>query len=215
MTTTARTIAFRKEKVRAILPVLKELFPNAKIVLRFANHWELLVAVILSAQCTDKKVNEVTEKLFKKYRTLEDYVRADQKQFEKDIHSTGFYRSKTKNILAAARLVHEKFGGKIPKTMPEMLTIPGVARKTANVVLGTAYGIVEGIAVDTHVIRLTRLLDLTEHKNPVKIERDLMDVVPREEWYSMTYLLIEYGRKYCPARQHAHTHPLGKFYKTR
>lgn len=215
MATTSKTIAARKQKVRAILPILKKLFPDAKMALRYSNHWELLVAVVLSAQCTDKKVNEVTETLFKKYRTLKDYVRADQKEFEQDIRPTGFYHNKTKNILAAAKLVAEEFGGKIPATMVEMLRIPGVARKTANVVLGNAHGVVEGIAVDTHVIRLTNLLGLTEHQDAVKIERDLMEVVPRSEWFQWTYLLIEYGRKYCPARAHPHTHPLGAFYRKR
>ncbi|OGY96858.1 MAG: endonuclease III [Candidatus Liptonbacteria bacterium GWC1_60_9] len=186
------------------LSVLKKILPQARISLRYGNNWQLLVAVILSAQCTDKKVNEITAKLFRKYRSLDDYVRADRQEFERDIHSAGFYRAKTKNILAAAKLVKEKFGGKLPKTMPEMLTIPGVARKTANVVLGNAYGVVLGIAVDTHVRRLAKKYGLTTHDDPVKIERDLMALYPKKEWFKLTYRLIDYGRKYCPARPHDH-----------
>lgn len=200
----------RKQKKRAtkIIAILKKLFPRASIALRYSNNWELLVAVILSAQCTDIKVNEVTARLFKKYRTLDDYARARPREFEKDIYSTGFYRAKTKNILAAAKMVKDPppggFGGKIPRTMKEILTIPGVARKTANVVLGNAHGVVEGIAVDTHVRRLSKLFGLTNHTDPVKIERDLMAILPKKEWFDFTYRMIEYGRKYCTARRHEH-----------
>lgn len=194
----------RKRKAAMIAEKLKELFPDAKIALKYSNNWELLVAVELSAQCTDKKVNEVTAKLFKKYRTLDDYVYADPKEFAQDIHSTGFYRNKTKNILAAAKMIKESFNGRVPKTMEEMLRIPGVARKTANVVLGAAYGVVEGIAVDTHVIRLSKLLGLTDFDDPVRIERDLMELLPKEEWIGFAYRLIDYGRQYCPARPHDH-----------
>jgi endonuclease-3 len=202
----------RKEKVRRLIPALKKLLPDAGMILNFSNHWELLVAVMLSAQCTDKKVNEVTAKLFKKYPTFRHYLKASPKEFEKDIHSTGFYRNKTKNVLAAAKYVQETFGGKIPTTMIEMLAIPGVARKTANVVLGNAHGIVEGIAVDTHVMRLAQVFDLTDYSEPIKIERDLMDVVPKKDWFPFTYLMIEFGRKYCPARPHDHAqHPLGDY----
>ncbi len=193
-----------RKRAQVALSVLKKIVPRARITLRYGNNWQLLVAVILSAQCTDKKVNEVTAKLFKKYRSLDDYVRADRKEFERAIHSTGFYRAKTKNILAAAKLIKERFGGKLPKTMTEMLTVPGVARKTANVVLGNAYGVVEGIAVDTHVRRLAKRYGLTTHDDPVKIERDLMALYPKKEWFSLTYRLIDYGRKYCPARPHDH-----------
>lgn len=199
-----RELANRQARAKAIIRSLKKLLPNAKISLAFHNHWELLVAVELSAQCTDKKVNEVTQKLFKKYRTLGDYVKADPKAFEKDIFQTGFFRNKTKNILAAAKMVKEKFGGKLPKTMEEMVRIPGVARKTANVVLGNAYGVVEGIAVDTHVRRLTRFWGLTKENDPVKIERDLMQIIPKKDWMAFTYLTIDYGRNYCPARPHGH-----------
>lgn len=203
------SFGIRKQRTAKIVKKLKELFPHAKIALKYSNHWELLVAVILSAQCTDKKVNEVTGKLFKKYKTFEDYLKASPEEFEKDIHACGFYRNKTKNILAAARMIKEKFGGKIPQTMEEMLEIPGVARKTANVVLGNAYHIVEGIAVDTHVIRLSRKLGLSSHTNPNKIEQDLMAVLPKEEWFDFTYRLIQYGREVCPARPHeCSQHPL-------
>ncbi len=206
----------RKErKIRGgkIVAALYKLFPEAKIALHYRSNWELLVAVVLSAQCTDKKVNEVTEKLFKKYRKFDDYVKAKPGEFEQDIKSTGFYHNKAKNILAAAKIVKKKFHGKIPRTMKEILTIPGVARKTANVVLGNAYGIVEGIAVDTHVRRLAIKLGLTDHDNPVKIEKDLMEIFPRKDWFSLTYKLIEYGRKICPARPHdCKNHPLTKIY---
>lgn len=206
-----KQIEAQKKKAVKIIVALKKLFPKARIALKFSNNWELLVAVELSAQCTDKKVNEVTKTLFKKYRTLEDYVCARTKEFEQDIRSTGFYRNKTKNILAAAKMIKEKFNGKIPRAMEEMLEIPGVARKTANVVLGNAYGVVEGIAVDTHVRRLAKLLGLTSHTDPVKIERDLMQIIPKKEWFHFTYRLIEYGRKYCVARSHNHAAcPLAK-----
>ena len=202
----------RKKRARLIIQKLKKLFPKAKMALNYSDNWELLVAVELSAQCTDKKVNEVTVKLFKKYRSLDDYVRARQKDFEQDIYSTGFYRNKAKNILKAAKLVKNKFGGKLPKTMKEMLTLPGVARKTANVVLGNAYGVTEGIAVDTHVRRLVKRFGLTKHNDPVKIERDLMNLIPKRDWFKATYLFIEYGRKYCAAKPHAHNKcPLNKF----
>lgn len=203
----------RKERARKVVKKLKELFPRAKMMLKYRNNWELLVAVVLSAQCTDKKVNEVTEKLFKKYQTLEGYVRAKPREFEQDIKSTGFYRNKAKNILAAAKIIKEKYKGKIPKTMEDILHIPGVARKTANVVLGNAYGVVEGIAVDTHVRRLCLKLGLTAHTNPVKIEQDLMRLLPKKDWFRFTYLMIDYGRAICPARKHdCKDHPLTKIY---
>jgi len=209
----SRSLQERKERARKINRALKKLFPNPKIALQYKNNWELLVAVVLSAQCTDKKVNEVTAKLFKKYRTPGDYIRANPKEFEKDIRQTGFYRNKTKNVLAAAKLVKEKFNGKIPKTMEEMLMIPGVARKTANIVLGNAHGVVEGIAVDTHVRRLSLKLGLTDHGAPNKIEQDLMRLLPKKEWFDWTYRIIEYGRRICPARPHeCKDHPLTKIY---
>lgn len=199
-----QTVALRKKKAGRIIPILEKLFPRSGMVLTFRNPWELMVAVQLSAQCTDKKVNEVTPKLFKKYPKLENYVRANRRVFARDIYETGFYRNKAKNILAAAKMVKARFHGHLPRTMAEMLTLPGVGRKTANVVLGNAYGIVEGIAVDTHVRRLARRLGLTKHTDPDKIEQDLMAIIPKKDWFRVTYLLIDYGRKYCPAKRHAH-----------
>lgn len=193
--------------------ILKQLFPYATIQLKTANPWQCMVAVQLSAQCTDKKVNEVTETLFKKYPKLDDYVNANPAEFEKDIYQTGFYRNKTKNILAAAKMITEKWGGELPRTMDEMLTIPGVARKTANIVLGQVYGIVEGIAVDTHVFRLVRQWGLSSHSDTLKVERDLMELFPKKDWFLLTYRIIEYGRKYSPAKKKDHTdEPLASFY---
>lgn len=194
----------RKQKAREVVRKLKKIFPKAKIALHYSNNWELLAAVILSAQCTDKMVNVVTTQLFKKYRKLDAYVNAKSKEFEQDIRSTGFYRNKAKNILAAAKMIKEKYHGTVPHTMEEMLTLPGVARKTANVVLGNAYGVVEGIAVDTHVKRLAKKLGLTDHTDPNKIEKDLMALLPKKEWFDFTYRLIEYGRTYCSAKPHKH-----------
>lgn len=205
-----------KSRWRRISRALSKLFPHAKIALHFSNPWELLVAVQLSAQCTDKKVNEVTPALFKKYRKLGDYVRAGstargRAQFEQMVRQCGFYRAKTKNILAAARAAQEKHHGKLPRTMAEMIKIPGLGRKSANVILGNAYGVVEGIAVDTHVMRLSRVLGLSNEKTPEKIERDLMAVIPRKDWFRATYMLIDYGRAYCVARPHKHENcPLTK-----
>ena len=195
----------KQSRTKKIFARLAQTYPNAGMILRFSNPWELLVAVILSAQCTDKKVNEVTAGLFKKYRGLDDYVRAGarargRKEFEEMIRSTGFYHAKTKHILETAKLVKEKFYGKVPKTMAGMLTLRGVARKTANVVLGNAYNIVEGIAVDTHVGRLSQRLGLSGYHDPKKIEQDLMSLLPKKDWFRTTYLLIEHGRKICAAK---------------
>lgn len=215
----AKELPYYKKRWSKISRVLKKLFPHPKIALTYGNAWELVVAVQLSAQCTDKKVNEVTPALFKKYRTLDDYVRAGKTPsgilaFEAAIRQTGFYRAKTRNILAAARVVKEKFDGKLPYTMEEMVTIPGVGRKSANVILGNAYGVVEGIAVDTHVMRLSRVLGLTREKTPEKIEKDLMAIVPRKDWFTATYMIIDYGRAYCVARPHKHEQcPLTKVIK--
>lgn len=222
------------DSARGIIALLKKTYPRAKIVLQYRSPWELLVAVILSAQCTDILVNRVTEKLFTKYKTLDDYAKADLGEFETDIKSTGFYHNKAKNILAAARLVKEKFGGNVPRQMTELLMLPGVARKTANVVLGNACGKVEGIAVDTHVLRLSqrlRLVDLEKiggkralffkrpglggHQrpgleeeidykkdaDPVKIESQLMERIPRSDWFTLTYVLIDHGRAVCKAQK--------------
>ncbi len=211
--TPERRLRERRERADRIAARLAELFPRASIALEYGNPWELLVAVILSAQCTDRKVNEVTRALFRKYRTLEDYVNADPAEFERDIHATGFYRSKARHVLEAARQVKERFGGRVPRTMEELTSLPGVARKTANIVLGNAFSLVEGIAVDTHVRRLALKLGLTDHRDPQKIERDLMALLPRQEWLPFTYRLIEYGRQVCPARRHdCRDHPLSRLY---
>lgn len=199
----------RKKRAIIALRKLRNLFPHAGMMLTYTNNWELLVAVELSAQCTDKKVNEITPMLFKTYPTLHDYVVAGKttkgiRKFEKMVYQSGFYKNKTKNILSAAKMVEVRFHGKIPKTMEEILTIPGVARKTANVVLGNAHGTSFGVAVDTHVKRLSHVLKLSDEIYPDKIEKDLMEIFPKQEWFHITYLLIEYGRKYCPARKHNH-----------
>lgn len=182
-----------------ISKILTQLYPEPVCALHYKKPFELLVAVILSAQCTDKRVNEVTKHLFKKYKTLNDYVVAMPDVFEKDIYTMGFYRAKTKNILGAAKAIKQNFGGKVPQTMGELVTIPGVGRKTANVVLGELYGKAEGIAVDTHVIRLSRLLGLTKHSDAIKIERDLMEIIPKKDWVLFSHSLILYGRDHCTA----------------
>lgn len=210
---TPKRLRERKKRIKKLDNALKKLFPKAEIELNFRNPLELLVAVQLSAQCTDKTVNKVTERLFKKYKTLGDYVRAKPREFEKDIHSTGFYRNKTKNILAAAKMVKQKFGGKVPRTIEEILTLPGVARKTATVVLSEAYGIVAGITVDTHVIRFVQRFDLSDYKDAVRIERDLMELLPEEEWSRFTHRVIHYGRYMAPARRYdTEKDPLIKIY---
>src|SRR3989344_6874290 len=185
--------------IQTVLQLLKKHYPEAKIVLNFSNNWELLVAVMLSAQCTDKAVNIVTAKLFKKYHAIEDYANVDISELEQDVKSTGFYRNKAKNVKATAKLILEKYGGEVPKTMAELITLAGVARKTGNVVLGNAFNIVEGIAVDTHVFRLSRRLGFSDSNNPEKVEQDLMRVIPKEYWFPLTYLLIEHGRAICKA----------------
>jgi endonuclease-3 len=205
----SKDIPHYKKRWQAVARVLKKLFPEARIALTFSNAWELLVAVQLSAQCTDKKVNEVTPALFKKYKTFKDYLRAGKtergrREFEQMVRQCGFYRAKTKNILGAAQAIQETHNGVLPKTMAEMVKVPGIGRKSANVILGNAYGVVEGIAVDTHVMRLSRVLGLSKEKTPEKIEKDLMAIIPRKEWFSATYRIIDYGRKYCPARPHKH-----------
>ena len=203
----------RRVRARKIARTLARLFPNVGIALRYTTPWELCVAVVLSAQCTDKKVNEITAILFKKYRSLGDYVNAPFEEFALDIRPSGFYRAKAKHILAAAQIVSKQYRGVMPCSMPELLELPGVARKTANVILGNVCGIVEGIAVDTHVKRFTRKFDLSDSRDPVKIERDLMALLPKDAWGSITYRLIEYGRQICPARKHdCAEHPLTKLY---
>ena len=188
-------------RVLKIIELLEQEHPDAKIALNYTNPLELLVATILSAQCTDKRVNIVTKTLFKKYRKAEDYANADLKKLEADIKPTGFYRNKAKNLKRCCQILVEKFSSEVPKTMKEMLQLPGVARKTANIVLANAYGAIEGIAVDTHVRRLAIRLEFTEHKNPNKIEKDLMEIVPKHRWMRTTDLLIFHGRRVCTARK--------------
>lgn len=192
--------ATEKERAREVIELLRGEYPTAKVALEFSNPWELLVATILSAQTTDKKVNEVTKDLFKKYSSVEDYASVPLSQFEQDIKTIGLFRNKAKYIILGARLIIEKYGSKVPRTMNEILTLPGVARKTANIVLGNAYGIVEGIAVDTHVKRLSARLRLSKEKNPDKIEKDLMQLFPQNDWFCLNYLLIEHGRAVCKAQ---------------
>ena len=190
-----------KTRVLKIIELLEKEHSDAKIALDYTNPLELLVATILSAQCTDRRVNIVTKDLFKKYRTAEDYANADIAELEEDIRSTGFYRNKARNIKKCCQILVEKFNSQVPKTMEELLELPGVARKTANIVLSNAYGVVEGIAVDTHVRRLARRLGLSEHENPNKIEGDLMEIVPKGRWKRITDLLIFHGRRICAARK--------------
>ena len=190
-----------ESKVPEIIELLEKEFPDATIALHYSNTLELLIATILSAQCTDERVNLVTKTLFKKYRKAEDYAEADLKELERDIRPTGFYRNKAKNIKNAGKMLVEKFHSQIPKTMDEMLELPGVARKTANIVLQNAYGVVEGIAVDTHVRRTSQRLRLTENADPAKIEQDLMRIVPKNKWMRITDLLIFLGRNVCVAKK--------------
>jgi endonuclease-3 len=197
----SKQVGSDRARVKEIIKLLKQEYPEAKIALEYSNPLELLVAVILSAQCTDKRVNEVTKTLFKKYKEPADYANVPLEELEQDIKPTGFYRNKAKNIQAAANMILEKFEGEIPPKMEDILKLPGVARKTANIVLGNAYGIVEGIAVDTHVKRLSQRLGLTKEKNADKIEEELMQVVPREDWFKFTYLLIDHGRAICQAKK--------------
>ncbi len=199
----------RTRRVRAMNTILKKLYPNPRIALNHSNTWELLVAVVLSAQCTDERVNKVTATLFKKYPTIESYRDASQGDMEKAVFSCGFYRNKAKNIRNAAKIIIENFGGVVPHTMEELITIPGVARKTANVVLSNAFQIHVGIAVDTHVRRFAIRFDLSDYSDPVRIERDLMEIMPKREWWGFNHRLVHYGRDYCPARRHdCVTHPL-------
>ena len=189
------------KRVAAILEKLDEAYPGATCALRHENAFQLLIATILSAQCTDVRVNEITEDLFKKYRKPEDFAYASPVELEKEIRPTGFFRNKTKSIMGASKAIVEKFAGQVPRTMEEILTLPGVARKTGNVVLGTAYGIASGVVVDTHVIRLSRRLDLTRNEDPRKIELDLMAILPKEKWIQFSHQLIWHGRRVCAARK--------------
>jgi endonuclease-3 len=190
-----------KNRALKVIELLEKEHPDAKIALHFIDPLELLVATILSAQCTDERVNMVTKVLFKKYTNAEDYANADLAELEQDIRSTGFFRNKAKNIKQCCQLLVEKYHSQVPRTMEELLELPGVARKTANIVLSNSFGVVEGVAVDTHVRRLAQRLGLTESDDPAKIEVDLMDVVPREKWMRITDLLIFHGRRVCVAKK--------------
>lgn len=184
-----------------IWALLKKEYPDLKPSLNYSNPLELLVATVLSAQSTDIQINRVTEKLFKKYRTAEDYASADLRELENDLYSTGFYKVKAKNIKAAAQMIVEKYNGEVPKTMEELISLPGVGRKTANIVLARAFGIIEGIAVDTHVMRVSRRLGLTKNSDPDKIEKDLISLARKEDLDSISMTLIYHGRKICQARR--------------
>jgi endonuclease-3 len=187
-------------RTNILIKRLKKEFPNAKTALEFSNPLQLLISTMLSAQCTDVRVNLVTPSLFAKYRSVKDFAKADQSELETEIRSTGFYRMKAKHIINASRVIVEQFDGQVPKTMDDLISLPGVGRKTANCILGGAYGIQSGIVVDTHVIRLAKRLELSRNAAPEKIEQDLMKLVPKNEWYRFSNLLILHGRKTCKAR---------------
>jgi endonuclease-3 len=190
-----------EKRAQATIKLLEKQYPNAKTALNYSNPLEILLATILSAQTTDERVNIVTKNLFKKYKTPEDYANADIKELEQDIRSTGFYHNKARNVQKCCKLLIEKYHAQVPKTMNELLDLPGVARKTANIVLYNAYGIIAGIAVDTHVRRLSQRLGLTNQENPEKIEMELMKLVPKEKWMQLTDLLIFHGRQICTAKK--------------
>ncbi len=200
----------KKNRANIVLQELKKLYPNPKSSLNFSNDWELLVAVILSAQTTDKHINTVTEKLFAKYSTLLDYTKANLDELTTDLNSINYYKTKAKHILASAKLVYEQFNGNLPKTVEELLILPGVGRKTALVTLAKAFDITQGIAVDTHVRRLSRLFGLTIETTPEKIEQDLTQLFPQEEWSHLTNRMINYGRDHCPAHCKHETCPILK-----
>jgi endonuclease-3 len=189
-----------KKRVREVIRRLKRVYPNAKCSLNHTNAFELLIATILSAQCTDERVNIVTADLFRKYRQPEDYLKVPARELEKDIQSTGFFRNKTRSIQGTSKMLTEEYGGQVPHTMDELLELPGVARKTANVVLGNAFGIKAGVVVDTHVTRLSHRLAFTEQKTAEKIEQDLIGIVPKKDWVIFPHLMIYHGRKTCKAR---------------
>jgi endonuclease III len=201
MVNAEQKLAERRARAVPILAALRQSYPDAKCSLNFTSPLELLVATILSAQCTDERVNLVTARLFAKYRSAQDYARAPIEELEQDIKQTGFYRNKAKHIRAAAELIATEYGGAVPRTMEDLLTLPGVARKTANVVQGNAYGIVEGVVVDTHVGRLARRMDLTDSEEPPRVEQDLMAVFPRADWLDLSHILIYHGRAVCQARK--------------
>lgn len=191
----------KKKQAAEVIKRLRREYPDAHCALNHTNPFELLIATILSAQCTDARVNIVTADLFRKYRGPADFIAAEQGELEKDIHSTGFFRNKAKNIQAACKRIVEDYNGEVPRTMDELLTLGGVARKTANVVLGNAFGIASGVVVDTHVSRISQLLGLTENKTPEKIENDLKEIVPKKDWVMFPHWLITHGRNVCIARR--------------
>lgn len=204
----ARTV--RVQKMNA---VLRALYPNPKIALDHSTPWELLVAVMLSAQCTDARVNKVTKSLFVSYPRIEDYARATQREMEKAVFQCGFYRNKAKHIRESAQMLIDDFNGEVPRSMEELLLLPGVARKTANVMLSNAFGVHEGIAVDTHVRRFAIRFNLSDYTDPKRIEQDLMEIMPKSEWWGFNHRLVHYGRDFCPARKHAcGAHPLTSLY---
>ena len=190
-----------KERTEKIIKLLKRAHPDAKCALHHSNAFELLIATILSAQCTDERVNKVTADLFRKYRKPEDYLKVPATELQADVRTTGFFRNKTKSIQGACKILVEEFDDEVPQSMAELLKLPGVARKTANVVLGVAYGKAEGVVVDTHVSRLSHRLKLTKQKDAGKIEKDLMEIVPRKNWIEFAHLLIFHGRRICKARR--------------
>ncbi len=196
-----KTAGERAARVAKLIKLLDGMYPNPKVPLLHRNAWELLVATILSAQCTDKRVNEVTPGLFKKYPAIEDFAHASQAELANDIRSTGFFNNKSKSVIGAAKRIISDFGGAVPRTIEELLTVPGAARKTSNVVLGTAYGIASGVVVDTHVQRVSKRLDLTKHTEPPKIEKDLMKIIPKEKWILFSHQIIHHGRALCVARK--------------
>ena len=210
---TPKKLAERKARLAKLDKQLKKLFPHAAIELNYKTPWQLMVAVQLSAQCTDKMVNKITATLFKKYKTLDDYVAADPREFAQDIKSSGFYQNKTKNILALAKIIKKDSRGQVPKDINSLVGLPGVGRKTATVVLTEAFGVTAGITVDTHVIRFVQRFDLSDYKDAVRIEKDLMQLVPKKEWGTITHRIIHYGRYLAPARKYDTTKdPLIKIY---
>lgn len=196
-----KTKAERHARIAKILVGLDKMYPGVTCALTHSNPWELLVATILSAQCTDKRVNQVTPGLFKKYPTMQDFASVPQDELAQDIRSTGFFNNKARSVIGAARKILSDYGGEIPQDIEKLLTVPGAARKTANVVLGTAYGIASGVVVDTHVQRISQRLDLTKETEPVKIERDLMKIIPQDRWILFSHQLIHHGRALCIARK--------------
>jgi endonuclease III len=195
-----KTAAERKARIGKILAALDRMYPDVTCALHHSNAWELLVATILSAQCTDKRVNLVTPDLFRKYPTIQDFAAAKQEEMAQDIRSTGFFNNKAKSVIGAARKILSEFGGEVPRDMEQLLSVPGAARKTANVVLGTAFGIALGVVVDTHVQRISQRLDLTRNTDPFKIEKDLMQAIPKSKWILFSHQIIHHGRALCVAR---------------